>query len=402
MRKLLVFAAIAAALVAAVLWSRSTRGTSEKEVEVATVERGIIQSSILASGTLAYREQVQLRSEVIARVTELNVEEADRVQAGDLIIRLDPEAFEAAVEQQEANVRLQDIAIERQRVAIRNIERRFERQQGMFARNLIDEDTYDLVENELALARVDLRSREESLSQARAALAQARERLDRTEIRSPIDGIVIQVDVKVGETVIAGTTNIPGSTLVIIADPSEMLVEVQVDEADIAQVIEGQRADVFAAAYPDDALPGGVESIATMARRATGQQGLSFEVKIKLDDPESLGVRPGMSARVDIYTESSDNAVSVPVQAVLYEEPEIDLDAEDVAGLEEKTYVFLMVDGQAQRRDVELGISSDSAQEITAGLDEGQQVISGPYRTLRDLREGDPVTVEEQQDDDDA
>ena len=114
-----------------------------------------------------------------------------------------------------------------------------------------------------------------SLSQARAALAQAADLLSKTRILSPIDGIVIQVEVKAGETVIAGTTNMPGSTLMVVADPSEMLAEVRVDEADIAQVREGQQADIFAAAFPDHAIAraGGIHRH-HRARQAPGQQSL--------------------------------------------------------------------------------------------------------------------------------
>ena len=250
--------------------SKLTSGSDAKQVEIQQAERKLIRSSILASGTLAYREQVQLRSEVIGQVTELHVEEADQVAKGAPVITLDPKSYQAQVDQAQARVRIQQIAIERQRLQIENLEDRFERQQALFKSKLVDEDSFEALENELSLARVDLRSLQESLSQARAALDQSEELLGKTRITSPIDGIVIQLDVKVGETVIAGTTNIPGSTMMVIADPSETLTEVQVDEADIAQVREGQRADIYSAAYPDTPLSGTVQSIATVARRATG------------------------------------------------------------------------------------------------------------------------------------
>jgi HlyD family secretion protein len=229
------------------------------------------------------------------------------------------------------------------------------------------------------------------LSQARAALDQSEELLGKTRITSPIDGIVIQLDVKVGETVIAGTTNIPGSTMMVIADPSETLTEVQVDEADIAQVREGQRADIYSAAYPDTPLSGTVQSIATVARRASGQQGLSFLVKILLDEQDALQVRPGMSVRADIYTETNEETLAVPVQAVLYDE---DLD-ENSENSEDQPYVFVIENGKARRKDVRVGISSDSDQEILEGLSAEQSVISGPFRVLRHLKEGDEVEIKD-------
>jgi HlyD family secretion protein len=218
--------------------------------------------------------------------------------------------------------------------------------------------------------------------------------MSKTRIRSPIDGVVIQVDIKVGETVMAGTTNIPGSTMMVIADPSETLTEVQVDEADIAQVREGQNADIFAAAYPDTPLSGTIQSIASVARQTPGQASLSFLVKILLDEQDGMTIRPGMSVRADIYTQSSEETLAIPVQAVLYDE-----DTDE--GKEEQTYVFVMQDGKAIRKDVEVGISSDSDQEITDGLEEGEIVISGPFRILRHLNDGEEVEEAEEPEDED-
>ncbi|MFT5141358.1 MAG: HlyD family secretion protein, partial [Rhodothermales bacterium] len=282
MKKPLIFAGLAILLIGLPLISKLTDRSDAKEVEIQEVELKQIKSSILASGTLAYREQVQLRSEVIGQVTGLHAEEADKVKKGDLLITLDPKSYQAQLEQAEARVRIQQIAIERQKLLISNLEDRFERQKKMYAAKLVDEDSFEALESDLALSRVDLRSAQESLSQTLAALDQSAELLGKTLIKSPIDGIVIQLDIKEGETVIAGTTNIPGSTLMVIADPSETLTEVKVDEADIAQVRLGQSTDVYTAAFPDTPLSGNVQSIATVARQAPGQQSLTFLVKILL------------------------------------------------------------------------------------------------------------------------
>ena len=332
MKKILIFTALAVLLVALPLVSKLTRGTEAKQVETQEVEYKSIKSSILASGTLAYREQVQLRSEVIGQVIQLHVEEADVVEKGQPVITLEPKTYQAQVDQAEARVRIQQIAIERQKLLIKTLSDRFDRQKQMYAKNLVDDDSYEAIESELALAKVDLRSLQESLTQARAALDQAEEQLSKTRILSPIDGVVIQIDVKEGETVIAGTTNIPGSTMMVIADPSESLTEVQVDEADIAQVREGQSADIFAAAYPDTPLPGTIQSIATVARQTPGQAGLSFLVKILLDEQDVLAIRPGMSVRADIYTSSSEETLAVPVQAVLYDEETDEDESENTNG----------------------------------------------------------------------
>ena len=337
-------------------------------------------------------------SEVIGQVIEVHVEESDPVLAGDLVITLEPKTYQAQVDQAAAQARMQAIAIERQELLIENLEERYQRQKSMFEKKLVDEDSFDIIGNQLMLARVDLRSYQESLRQARAALDQAEELLSKTQITSPIDGIVIQIEVEAGETVIAGTTNIPGSIMMVIADPSETLTEVRVDEADIAQVEIGQDADVFAAAYPDSALNGTVQTIAAVARQTPGQQSLSFLVKILLDEQDELKILPGMSVRADIYTQTTEETLAVPIQAIRYDEEGDD----DEGGAEDQPYVFLVEDGKAVRRDVKTGISSDSDQEILEGLEEGDTVVSGPFRVLRHLNEGDAVEEMEDEEEGDS
>lgn len=396
MKKILIFGAIIILLVGLPLYSKFNRGGDIDKVDVEAAGLKVIKSSILASGTLAYREQVQLGSEVIARVTEVHVEEGDRVERGGLLISLETENLAAQLEQADAQVRMREIAIERQKLMLQNLQRRLGNQQELLKRNLVDEDMVANLQIEVSMAEVDLQSGQESLAQSRAVRAQSADLLSKTSIVSPIDGIVIQVDVKAGETVIAGTTNLPGSTLMVVADTSEMLAEVRVDEADIAQVREGQRADIYAAAFPDRPLQGTVESIATTARQTQGQQSLSFLVKILVDEQDELETRSGMSARVDIYTQSAEQTLAVPIQSVRYDEEadSADSDAEDQA------FVMLFDDGAAVRRDVEIGLSSDSDQEITKGLEEGDRVIIGPYRVLRNLDEGDPVEESSGEDED--
>lgn len=384
-RKLLVFLAIGIVLVLAVVFSRVGGSDSAKLVEITPVQTETVRSAVLASGQLIFRDQVQLSSELFGRVAQVWFEEGDQVATDDVIVSLEPDQVQAQVDQQEANVRMQAIAIERQRLLVENLERRVDRTRELHARQLVDSDSQETAENELLMARKDLLSRQEALSQARAALVQARDNFDRSNIRTPIDGIIIQLDVKPGESVIAGTTNIQGSTIAIIADTSSMLARLQVDEADIAAVALGQEADIYAAAFPDTPLAGVVERIATTARRAIGQQNLSFEVEVRLHDAEQIAVRSGMSARAEIFTESSDDALALPIQAVQFDE--------DADRGELRTHVFVDDNGVARRRDVRTGLSSDSHIEILEGLELGERVVTGPFRVLRSLRDGDRLST---------
>lgn len=402
MKKNLIIVGAIVALVA-IAYFKQTGGSAEVSVNVEQAKIEEIKSSILASGTLIYKEQIELRSEVIGQVSEMLVEEGDRVIKDQVLMRLDPRTFNADVEQQQAYVRIQTIAIERQKQELKNITSKWQRNKNLFERKIIGQDAFELIENQYALARIDLRSREEGLTQAQATLDKAMDRLEKTVFRSPIDGIATSVDIKLGETAISGTTNIAGSNLITVADPSSILVEVLVDEADIANIEIDQSADVFAVAYPDQALKGTVQSIATSAKRSSYRQGLSFTVKILLEATADIDIRPGMSCRAEIFTKIKQGTIAVPIEAIVFEDGDdesSDVDTEQESdsisvrvsdNISSTSHVFLLIDGKAVKRDVELGISNDRLQEITSGLAVDETVVIGPARALSKLKEGDSV-----------
>jgi HlyD family secretion protein len=228
-------------------------------------------------------------------------------------------------------------------------------------------------------------SSRESLQQARAQLEQAQDRLSKTRVYSPIDGRVTTLDIKVGETAISSSTNIPGSSLMTVANPASIHTEVNVDEADIANVSVGQMARVYAIAYPDRPVDGVVDSIAVSARVAEGQQGQSFAIKIRLLDPEKITLRPGMTCRAEIFTATKQDAVAVPIQSILVEE--------DLTANETRRDVFVVRGGRAVKVPVEVGLSDDTFQQIVSGVSVGDEVITGPDRVLRALEDGDRVAI---------
>ena len=402
MKKNLIIVGVIVALVAIAYFKQTGSSTVVSvNVELAKIEE--IKSSILASGTLIYKEQIELRSEVIGQVSEMLIEEGDKVSKDQVLMRLDPRTFNADVEQQQAYVRIQTIAIERQKQELKNITSKWQRNKNLFERKIIGQDAFELVDNQYALAKIDLRSREEALTQAQATLDKALERLEKTVFRSPIEGIATSVDIKLGETAISGSTNIAGSNIITVADPSSILVEVLVDEADIANIEINQSADVFAVAYPDQALKGHVQNIATSAKRSNYRQGLSFTVKILLDTTADIDVRPGMSCRAEIFTKIKGDTIAVPIEAIVFEDGDdesSDVDTEQDSdsmsvrvanNISSASHVFLLIDGKAVKRDVELGISNDRLQEITSGLAVDETVVIGPARALSKLKEGDSV-----------
>ena len=385
-KNLLVILAIAATISASAYVVPNYFKSNGKTVDVATISRQVISPSILSSGFLAHEEEVMLSSEVIGKVDELMIEEGDSVNAGDLVLRVDDKNFLAGLEQSEASVRINTIDIERQEVRISNLERQFARSSSLYEQDLIGEEEYESLRNQLDLARIDFSSSKERLTQAEAQLDQVLDNLSKTKIISPIDGVVTSLDIKVGETAIASSTNIPGSSLMTIANPASIYTEVLVDEADIANIEIGQRAEIVAIAYPDQPMTGVVRFIANTAKIAPGRTGLSFVVKIDITDPGEVVLRPGMSCRAEIFTQQEQSVAAVPIEAIIFEE--------DRAELRSEHFIFINDNGVARKTKVEIGLSDDEYQELISQVDSNIEIVVGPNREIRNLIDGDRIETE--------
>jgi HlyD family secretion protein len=359
---------------------KQTRGESGTGVDLAKVSEQQIRTTILASGSLAYVSEVTLTAELVARVQTIEVREGDMVEKGQLLASLDPDAFRNAIEREEAGQRQGSISIERQRTNLALREKQFERSRKLLAAQMIDQNRFDEDRNQLDLARVELRSSEESLRRANAVLEEAREQLGRTKILSPISGQVVSLPIKVGETAIPSSSSLAGAQLMTIADTSSIQAELKVDEADIGRVTLGQSVEVHAVAFPKIALKGKVSSVA-LAPTVDGL-GRAYKVTVLLAPPRDVLLRSGMSARADIYLDDGAKRLAVPVEAVNTEL------AEDKKSTH---FVWLQRNGTATKVAVEPGISDDRWQEVGAPLAKGDVVVVGPAKTLHNLREGDRV-----------
>jgi HlyD family secretion protein len=363
------------------LWlgSRSPQGTLE--VDVAEVERGALADTAMASGNLVYAEQIQLRPEVGGRVAEVLVEEGEQVRRGQLLMRLDPESFEAELAAAEAGVIASEIEIRSRKARVADLARQLERKQVLSSRGLIDRDAFEQLQSQHELAGIAVLAAEQSRVQAMAQADGARNRLQRSRFLAPIDGLMISVDIKPGETVVPGTLNAIGSDLMVLADPSVLLAELRVDEADIARVRLGQRVDVYAASHPQTALQASVVHIAASARPGGVSQSLSFRVRAQISDTR-LALHPGMSVRAEIETDSGSEGLHVPVAAI----------RSDAQG----SHVWTVTqDNLARRVPVEPGMANDFAQQVSGALELRERVITGPGRVLAQIRDGAPVRIRE-------
>ena len=379
MKKAIIITIAIVAFVGLIVSKQVTGDKKQAQVHIAQVEQGNIADSIMASGNLVFNTQVQLRSEVTGRVDKVFVEEGQSVKQGDILMRLDTTAFESEVNRNQAVLRATEIEIKHSQTRLANLERQLKRQKELYDVGLGNQESFENIESARDLAKIDIESRKESYNQAQASLQIAQDRLSKSVFRAPMSGLLASVNIKEGETVIAGTTNIIGSDLMLVADPSAILAELRVDETDIASIKLNQQADIYAAAYPNKPFSGKVINIGTSAKNQPGSQGLSFRVKVLLD-PTDRQLYAGMSCRAEIATSIAENGLKLPIEAIQKEEG--------------KTFVWrLNSDNTVSKVIVSVGISSDIEQAITEGLSKGDNVVIGPARPISKLQEGDVVSL---------
>lgn len=372
MKKLLILIGIIVAVSALVMWKKNSGNHTSLLVNSQPVMEEVLSESILASGNLIFNTQIQIRSEVTGIVTAVLVEEGEFVDKGQVLMQLDQTAFAADVANNQAAVNAQKIEIEFLMAQFTELSRQVSVSQKLFTQKLIGFDALEQQKSLKNVASIKVKAAKERLNQHLATLAFSKDRLNKTTFRASMPGLIAAVDVKPGETVIAGTTNIVGSALMTLADPSTILAELRVDEADIASVTPGMDVEVFAASNPKNALGGKVVSIGTSARSSMQGLGLFFRVKVLIESSQRLF--PGMSCRAEIIVAQSEQSLSVPISAIIKED--------------NKYYVWLINNNKANKQYVEVGMASDTHQQILTGLSKDQMIVTGPARTVQSIEQG--------------
>jgi len=389
--KVLVIVMILIALAGIVFASiRFGGGSDAVEVYAEEVERRTIARTVKASGQIDPRVKVNLSSQVIGKIERLYVKEGDEVEAGQLILELEKDAFLAAHSRASADLR---IAKSRQKQAQIDIEdalvklRRMERLFGDKIASKADLESAELFHLSKELA---FEQSAEAVTQAQASLDQANEELSKCSLYTPLSGRVITLNSEEGESVIPGTMNNLGSVIGTIADLSEILAEVEVDETEIPYLELDQPATVRVDALQDVEYTGTVVEIGSSGFTNARQPDVTFfRAKILLEAPDAK-LRPGMSLRAEISTAESPETLLVPIQAVVERLP-LDKDEEDSNEDDRIDVVFVVGGETASQVAVSTGLSDTTHVEIVSGLDEAQRVVTGPYRELRDLKDGDVV-----------
>ena len=269
----------------------------------------------------------------------------------------------------------------------------FDRAKSSYSGGVLSEQDYTRARTEYDAQKANYEAIERRIEQARASFVGARDSLQKTTITSPITGVITRMPVEEGEVAIIGTMNNPGTALMTISDLSVIEALMQVDETEIPSVKIGQAASITIDAYSGKTFKGIVTDIASSpsvvpsASNVTNT-GVDFEVKVRVEDPPE-GLRPGLSTTADIVTGSKDQVVAVPLQALVLREKTGGKRGEEEEG------VFVMQDGKAVFRLVKTGITGELDIEIVEGIAAGEKIITGPFKTLRVLKDGDKVAIEQ-------
>lgn len=395
------------------------------EVYMADAKERDLLASVTATGSIQPRTKVEVQSSVIGEIVKLPVKDGDRVKRGDLLVQIDPERYRAEVERLEANLRMARIEVEREEASLENARTTLKRHEQLHKQEILPQETLDKSRLDVRTGEISLNSLKEQVAQAGSSLAKARDELRKTTLSSPMDGVVTQVNAELGEMTITGTMNNPGTVIMTVSDLGEILAEVDVDETRVVQVAPGKRARVVVDAVGElHPYEGRVVEIAGTAVKRQGSEVQVFPVKIALDSPDER-LRPGMTAKARIETERSDHAVTVPIQSVVVK-PKKEV-AEVLAAragkgkagkgagadaavaaepasnaptpapgarkieADQSEVVYKVVDGKAVLTAVRTGISDESDVAVLEGLKVGDRLVTGPYRALKKLKDGEAV-----------
>ena len=404
-------------------------------VNTEAIAKRNLEAIVSASGKIQPKRFVNISADTMGRVTGLAVNEGDTVKVGQFLLQVDPRNLRTNVTQRQASLaaaRSQaeqlSLALESARTALKQAEENHTRQQQLWKGGLTTKESLERAENELKMRQSDLRSQEQQvqtqrlrMQQEQATLESAQYDLSKVRIESPINGIVTRRNIEEGEMVVVGTMNNAGTVLLTIADMSVIEAEVEVDETDIPSVALGQVAKITIDAIPDKTFTGKVTEIGNSPIQVTGQatrQATNFKVVVQLDT-EIPEVRPGFTCTAEVTTATRKDVVSVPIQATTVREMVVDEKGEIVrapategrrrprpGGVQaselkpgqsrkELEGVFAVRDGKAVFTPVTTGIAGEKYFEVMAGLKEGDQVIVGPFSSVRELSDGAAVKIEQ-------
>lgn len=396
-RKRILWVVVILALVAGGGVVASKRRGNVTPVQTASVGKEDVQAKVTANGKVQATRKVDISATIPGQITHLAVEEGDRVTKGQFLLQIDntnPRATARSTEfSMQALLRDLDSAL----ASAEQARADFRRAEENHRANIISPADLERARTQLATAEAQVAATRQRIDQAKASLEGARDTLAKTTVRSPMDGVVTAKRVEEGEVAVIGVQNSPGTVLLTISDMSVAELEMEVDETSIPNVKVGQEAKVRVDAYPNRTFEGVVTEVGSSPILRTGaaaNEAIKFRVKAQIQNPPE-GIKPGLSGQADIMTGFRPQAVVVPIQALVVREIERKPGETPKPGSRrDEEGVYLMADGKARFQAIKTGLMGELSVEVLEGLKGGEQLITGPFRSLRTIKPGDAVKVE--------
>lgn len=392
-KKLILFFLVIAVIAVIIFFNLQSQREKSIKVSVQKVERKNLTSVISASGEVKPKKNVNISSQIAGRVIKIGVEEGQQVKAGDFLLKLESTQYEANADRDRARIQSLKADQIRAEAVLKRDEGFYQRQVKLFDAQLISTETLESARANYEISKANYDAILFQIKQAQASLESTLDILKKTEYYAPIEGIITSLRVEEGETALVGTMNNPGTVLMTIADLSVMEVEVEVDETDVVGVKIGQPSEVKIDAYPTETIRGTVTEVGSSALQTatTADESKDFKVVVTLENPPA-DLKPGLSASADIITAKRNNVLAVPISALVLREKETD-EQEDEKEQEEGVYI--VQESRVKFVPITKGIMGELLIEITSGLEEGQDVVVGPYSALRLLKEDALIKAEE-------
>jgi len=386
-------------LVAIIIFA-SVKGGGPKGEKVYVEPAGTrtIEAVVTAPGAIDPKVKVNISAHIVGKIERLYFNEGDVVKRGQRLVDLEKFIYVAQRDRMQAELASRRVEVQRARAALATAEASYQRAQNLLKQGIQAQELFDQSRLAYENARAGLAAAQQGVQQAEALLRSASEDLSRTTIHSPIDGKAVQLNAHEGEVVVTGTMNNPGSVIAVIADLSQILVEAEVGETEVVSVRIGQPAKIKVDAIPEKEYHGRVVEIGSSAavRQGAGAGIRYFKVKVAIDDADDR-LRPGMTSQVSIVTSSAPNTVAVPIQAVVERTADGKEPGEDDEGKPVKKYVFLARDKKAKQVEATTGISDATHVAILSGVKAGDPAITGPFRTLKRLKDGAVIEVSKEE-----
>lgn len=393
-KKIIIFSTVIILIGIIIFFNLRAQREKAVKVTVEKVKRQNLTSIVSASGEVKPKKNINISAHIPGRIVKIGVEEGERVKAGDFLLKLDSAQYEANADRDRALIRSYKAELIQAEARLKKDENYFYRQKKLFDEKLISKEQLEAAKAQYDISYAQYEAIRYQIKQAEASLQSTLDNLNKTVYYSPIDGIITSLRVEEGEVAMIGTMNNPGTILMTIADLSVMEVEVEVDETDVVNVRLAQPAEVRIDAFPNLNIEGKVTEVGSSALQkiTASEESKDFKVVITLDNPpESL--KPGLSASADIITAEKKDVLAVPISALVLREKE---GQEEKTKEEQEEGVYVIDrENRVKFRPVKKGIMGEMMVEIASGLEEGDEIVVGPYDSLRQLKDGVLIKPEE-------